>query len=160
MLMSELHVSFKERDVYLDILATNYAEGRLTDEQFQKRRDELLAATTHRQCRDVLRGLPVQIPGNDQPQTSREEARPGPRRRGILIAGLVGAVGLAGIAAWHASRPDLTGAGPREPRPVQPTMRSWEDWYVVRQALEARNLGGIVDLTLEEIGRASCRERV
>lgn len=149
MLMSELHVSFKERDVYLDILATNYAEGRLTDEQFQKRRDELLAATTHRQCRDVLRGLPVQIPGNDQPQTSREEARPGPRRRGILIAGLVGAVGLAGIAAWHASRPDLTGAGPREPRPVQPTMRSWEDWYVVRQALEARNLGGIVDLTLE-----------
>ena len=44
--MSELHVSFKERDVYLDILATNYAEGRLTDEQFQKQRDELLAATT------------------------------------------------------------------------------------------------------------------
>ena len=116
--MSELHVSFKERDVYLDILATNYAEGRLTDEQFQKRRDELLAATTHRQCRDVLRGLPVQIPGNDQPQTSREEARPGPRCRGILIAGLVGAVGLAGIAAWHASRPDPTGAGPKEPHPA------------------------------------------
>ena len=28
-------------------------------------------------------------------------------------------------------------------------MRSWGDWYGVRQALEARNLGGIVDLTLE-----------
>lgn len=148
--MSELHVSFKERDVYLDILATNYAEGRLTDDQFQKRRDELLAATTHRQCRDVLRGLPVQIPGNDQPQPSREEARPGPRRRGILIAGFVGAVGLAGIAAWHANRPDPTWGGPgEEPHPVQPTMRSWEDWYVVSQALEARNLGGVVDLTLE-----------
>ncbi|RRD48473.1 DUF1707 domain-containing protein [Arachnia propionica] len=159
--MSNLHVSFKERDVYLDVLSQNYAEGRLTDEEFRLRQDRILAAVTHGECRDALQGLvvsrenPFVVP--DDPPLPQPAARPHRSRRWLIaaagFAGLavigMGALGMAPYASHsgpHVEIPDLPSvAGVDTIRPPA----SWEDWPRFANDLEAAGVSEVYRLTVE-----------
>ena len=56
--MSELRPSFEERDKYLRQLSVAYADGRLDDDEFQRRSDGVLGAVTHRDAMAMFEGLP------------------------------------------------------------------------------------------------------
>ena len=56
--MSELRPSFQERDRYLDLLSTAYADGRLDESEFEARSNAVLAAVTHRDAMAQFQGLP------------------------------------------------------------------------------------------------------
>lgn len=56
--MSELRPSFQERDRYLDLLSTAYADGRLDETEFEARSNAVLAAVTHRDAMAQFQGLP------------------------------------------------------------------------------------------------------
>lgn len=155
--MSNLHVSFKERDVYLDILSQNYAEGRLSDEEFTRRQDQILNAMTHGQCRDALRGLVV---GRELPVESLPEpVAPTPNsRRGVLLAGVAG-LGLLGLTLFGARVDSYTSGS--ETVPMEPllgdlegvrAMSTWQDWPRIVDELEAAGVSGVQRLSLQPGG--------
>ena len=91
--MSELRPSFQERDRYLDLLSTAYADGRLDEAEFETRSNAVLAAVTHREAMAQFQGLPqpnivpVQAPPSAfRPVPQAPQAfRPQPiARRGVM----------------------------------------------------------------------------
>ena len=107
--MSELRPSFQERDRYLDLLSTAYADGRLDEAEFEARSSAVLAAVTHRDALAQFQGLPqptivpVTPPSSFHPQPP-QAFKPLPERLGSrdlgrreLIAGLVGVAAVAGL---------------------------------------------------------------
>ncbi|MDO5066560.1 MAG: DUF1707 domain-containing protein [Propionibacteriaceae bacterium] len=157
--MSSLHVSFKERDVYLDILSQNYSEGRLSDEEFELRQDRILKAVTHGECRDALQGLVVsrETPVESLPQPV---APPRRSRRGVLLAGVAG-LGLLGVAFFSARVDSYSSSSGAETVPVEPppgdlegvrTMSTWQDWPRIIGELEAAGVSGVHRLSLQPGG--------
>ena len=57
--MSELRPSFGERDKYLNLLSVAYADGRLDDDEFDKRAQAVLAALTYDDALAQFEGLPT-----------------------------------------------------------------------------------------------------
>ena len=57
--MSELRPSFGERDTYLNLLSAAYADGRIDDEEFDKRTQGVLSAVTHKDAIAQFEGLPA-----------------------------------------------------------------------------------------------------
>ncbi|HMQ65257.1 MAG TPA: DUF1707 domain-containing protein [Arachnia sp.] len=57
--MSELRPSFGERDKYLDLLSVAYADGRIDDEELERRTQAVLAAVTHKDAIAQFEGLPA-----------------------------------------------------------------------------------------------------
>ena len=57
--MSELRPSFGERDKYLNLLSAAYADGRIDDEEFDKRTQGVLSAVTHKDAIAQFEGLPA-----------------------------------------------------------------------------------------------------
>lgn len=160
--MSNLHVSFKERDVYLDVLSQNYAEGRLTDEEFRLRQDRILAAVTHGECRDALQGLVVSrenpFVADEDPAVPEPAARQ-PRSRRSLFA----ALGLAGLGIIGVGMLGMVESGPVSGSEVVvpedaslvtgvdgiPTLASWEDWPRFANDLEAAGVLTVHGMTLQ-----------
>ncbi|WP_185711193.1 DUF1707 domain-containing protein [Arachnia propionica] len=159
--MSNLHVSFKERDVYLDILSENYSEGRLSDGEFAERQDQILSAVTHGQCREALRGLVVSreepFPGEQEPPVPQPVAPPRRSRRSVLAAGVagLGLLGLGGLGILGMRVNSYTSGS--ETITVEPfaildgvaVMAEWEDWPRMVQALEAAGVAGVQRLSIK-----------
>jgi len=56
--MSDLRPSFEERDRYVDLLSTAYADGRLDEAEFETRTNAVLSAVSHREALAQFQGLP------------------------------------------------------------------------------------------------------
>lgn len=101
-----MRASFEERDAYLDHLAKSYADGRLDDAEFERRRDAILSAATHAEISQQFEGLPA--PAVRVPERGRLN------RRNVLIGGGViaaaGVVGALVVSQRTASRPVPTSA--------------------------------------------------
>ncbi|MFT3887299.1 MAG: DUF1707 domain-containing protein [Arachnia sp.] len=126
--MSEqLRPSFEERDKYLDLLSSAYADGRIDDVELEKRTQAVLAAVTHKDAIAQFEGLPqptvlppaapappaLELP-EPQPVASRYTIEPLPQRfveqpvarsnemsrrsLGILGFAAVGVIGVVGFA--------------------------------------------------------------
>lgn len=112
--MSELRPTFAERDRYLDLLSTAYADGRLDEKEFEARSNGVLAAVTHRDAMAQFEGLPRpaiapvdQPPAAFRPQPGPPAVfEPRPNRRGLLVGGVavvaVAGLGLAGVTVMRA----------------------------------------------------------
>jgi hypothetical protein len=123
--MSELRPSFQERDRYLDLLSTAYADGRLDEAEFETRSNAVLAAVTHREAMAQFQGLPqpnivpVQAPPSAfRPVPQAPQAfRPQPIARRGVMAGAVGVaavvgLGLAGFVSMATVSDEVTGEFP------------------------------------------------
>ena len=123
--MSELRPSFQERDRYLDLLSTAYADGRLDEAEFETRSNAVLAAVTHREAMAQFQGLPqpniapVQAPPSAfRPVPQPPQAfQPQPIARRGVMAGAVGVaavvgLGLAGFVSMATVSEEVTGEFP------------------------------------------------
>lgn len=113
--MTDLRASYEERDKYLSKLADNYAEGRLDDLEYEKRRDALLAGVTHDDLLAQFQGLPnpgVLVPARGK-WTARAVSKPEPdaskrakKGSGAVVAGAV----IAAVFALLGSIIAISGA--------------------------------------------------
>ncbi|MBK7821603.1 MAG: DUF1707 domain-containing protein [Tessaracoccus sp.] len=130
----QLRPSFAERDKYLNLLSVAYADGRLDEEEFDKRTQGVLSALTHNDALAQFDGLPKP---NVLPAAVRRSPRPevtpssslykidplpakptphspsdgGTSRRTVLVA--AGAVvALGGFLAWESGWPPIGSAAP------------------------------------------------
>lgn len=74
--MSELRPSFGERDTYLNLLSAAYADGRIDDEEFDRRTQGVLSAVTHKDAIAQFEGLPA-------PNVLPAPAKPAPPPRPV-----------------------------------------------------------------------------
>ena len=123
--MSELRPSFQERDRYLDLLSTAYADGRLDESEFEARSNAVLAAVTHRDAMAQFQGLPQPniVPVQAPPSAFRpvpqppQAFQPQPIARRGVMAGAVGVaavvgLGLAGFVSMATVSDEVTGEFP------------------------------------------------
>ena len=114
--MSDLRASFEERDAYLDQLARAYADGRLDDEEFARRRDIVLSATMHGEMLAQFDGLPAPRVRHVRPARARvprpvptmsppvqREPTPGIGRRAVLAGGIIALI-LGGLVLQDRTR--------------------------------------------------------
>ena len=157
--MSELRPSFQERDRYLDLLSTAYADGRLDEAEFQTRSDAVLAAVTHRDAMAQFQGLPQPniVPVQAPPAAFRPVVQP-PRafqpqpiaRRGLMagavgVAAVVG-LGLAGFVSMTTVSDEVTGEFP-EPVFV-PGESLHQQWLNAAQALRDQGYDAVCGLRI------------
>jgi hypothetical protein len=87
-----MRVSDAERAEVADRLSKHYGDGRLDQEEFGRRLDQAMGATTQ----GDLRGLFQDLPEGDEPQAPAAGSRAGGRRTTPGTAGGSGAIGPAG----------------------------------------------------------------
>lgn len=98
----DLRVSDAERAEVADRLARHFSEGRLDQEEYDKRTDQAMRAKT----RSDLRGLCADLPETDDPAAVAGQAGARPQHHlllialVILVALLLGRVVLAALTPW------------------------------------------------------------
>lgn len=82
----QLRPSFAERDKYLDLLSAAYSDGRLDDEELDKRTRAVLGAVTHRDAIAQFEGLPAPKVLKHEPPPARPApvAPPPPRPEPVV----------------------------------------------------------------------------
>lgn len=168
--MSELRPSFEERDRYLDLLSTAYADGRIDEVEFRRRSDGVLEAVTHSDAIAQFEGLPRPnvLPVPYPPPSPSAQPRPpaafghlppppavrsGPstsRRTALIVGGgalLLGGLVASGVASMSPSpyvAPDPMESFMADPVWVDEVVAvdpyEWSEW-VSRSADIARDLG-------------------
>ncbi|WP_203568467.1 DUF1707 SHOCT-like domain-containing protein [Aestuariimicrobium ganziense] len=163
----DLRASFEERDQYLDLLSKAYAEGRLDDDELNRRRDLVLRSVTHNEMLRSFDGLPQpRVKFTGTPNRAPVQIRPpqvpvsqGVNRRDLLaVAAGIAVVGGVGIMGMNV-RSDSSGgpateiADPGYP-PVDPHENPLETLNVepVIAELTQQGLTWIIEMTVTASG--------
>lgn len=168
--MSELRPSFEERDRYLDLLATSYADGRIDDAEFQRRSDGVLAAVTHRDAIAQFDGLPrpnvlpapVYMPPLQSAPVTPPPAifEPTPDaspvdRRAFLILGGLGVAAVMGFGLLSSARiagSDSWMNGDMAAEMIVEGPEVWRDWVRIMAEPAADSHGYFAALTVDGSG--------
>ena len=186
--MSELRPSFQERDRYLDLLSTAYADGRLDESEFEARSNAVLAAVTHRDAMAQFQGLPepniVPVtptyprpqPGPPQafqplPEVYRGPSSGGVGRRVVLGVGVaIVGMGVLGVISFSGVMMSDSDTGVMEPMMPEP---EWvvvgldadpiffEGWAETSALLREHGLDSLLELrvTVDQIGGVGTQAR-
>lgn len=186
--MSELRPSFQERDRYLELLSTAYADGRLDESEFETRSNAVLAAVTHRDAMAQFQGLPQPnivpvTPAFPRPQPGPPQAfQPLPEvyrgvpssdvgRRVLLGVGAtvvgLGVLGVIGFSGMMMSDSVTGGMNPMMPEPewaggsLELDPMFFEGWAETSALLLDHGLDSLVELriTVDEIAGVGSQAR-
>lgn len=186
--MSELRPSFQERDRYLDLLSTAYADGRLDESEFEARSNAVLAAVTHRDAMAQFQGLPepniVPVtptyprpqPGPPQafqplPEVYRGPSSSGVGRRVVLgVAAAIVGMGALGVISFSGMRTSESGSGVMDPMMPEPEWAGGaldldpmylEGWGETSALLREHGLDSLLELrvTVDEIAGVGSQAR-
>ncbi|HSO68738.1 MAG TPA: DUF1707 domain-containing protein [Arachnia sp.] len=186
--MSELRPSFQERDRYLDLLSTAYADGRLDESEFEARSNAVLAAVTHRDAMAQFQGLPQPniVPvaptyprpqqGPPQafqplPEVYRGHSSGGVGRRVLLgVGAAVVGLGVLGVISFSGVMMSDSGTGVMDPMMPEPDWAGgaldldpmfFEGWAETSALLRDHGLDSLAELriTTDEIGGVGSQAR-